>query len=87
MVSNFSNGVNLHGSVEGYVVERVTLVYEVVALGTRVGVLEVLHDARLAERVEALCHGGGVDEVAVADLEEWTQVTLCIDIKIRYNSH
>ena len=45
MVSNFSNGVNLHGSVESYVVERVTLVYEVVALGARVGVLEVLDDA------------------------------------------
>ena len=45
MVSNFSNGVNLHGSVEGNVIERVTLVYEVVALGARVGVFEVLHDA------------------------------------------
>ena len=35
----------LHGSVEGDVVQRVALVYEVVALWARVGVLEVLDDA------------------------------------------
>jgi hypothetical protein len=33
----------------------------VVALGAGVGVLEVLHDARLAERVQALGHRRSVD--------------------------
>ena len=39
------NNPNLHGSVEGDVIEGVTLMNEVVALGARVGVLEVLDDA------------------------------------------
>ena len=46
-----------------------TLVYEVVALRTRVGVFEVLDDAGLAECVQAFRHGGGVDKVTMADLK------------------
>ena len=42
--------------------------YEFVALWTPVGVLEVLDNAGLAEGVDTLFHGGGVNEVAAADL-------------------
>ncbi len=41
---------------------------QILALWTCVGVLEVLHYARLAERVQTFGHGGGVDQVTVADL-------------------
>ena len=46
----------------------VALVDEFVTLWAPVGVPEVLDDAWPAEGVEALCHSGGVDEVAMADL-------------------
>ena len=48
------------------------MVYEVVALRTSVGVFEVLDDTRLAECVQALRHGSGVDKVTMADLKAYS---------------
>ena len=58
----------LHGSVKCDVVKRVGLMDHDVALGAVDVVLQVLHDAALAEGVETLGDGGGVHQVAGADL-------------------
>ena len=56
----------LHGAVVVDVLQRVRLVYDDVARGARVALFQVLHEAALAEGVEALGDRGGVYQVTAA---------------------
>ena len=56
----------LHGSIRPEVEQRLRLVHHGVAYGAAVASLQVLHDARLAEGVQALGDRGGVHQVAGA---------------------
>lgn len=56
----------LHGAVVVDVLQRMRLVYYDVARGASVGLFQVLHQAALAERVEALGDRSGVYQVTAA---------------------
>lgn len=64
----------LHGSVKADVLKRMRLVYDNLTRRTRVLLLQMFHQAALAERVETLGDSSGVYQVSAAYLAGYVAV-------------